>query len=112
MSSGTDVLRLLSKLQVQTSFQEDGQAALSFGSVSPRVLALINPQEKEWRLHSKETALKRPEMPFDVLGVWAEYNPLELAINIPPVVIDAQFEKSAPCLTPPCLRKTPYQLNH
>jgi hypothetical protein len=60
---------------------------LSFGSGLPGVLALITPWEKEWRLHSVETALKGPEMPFKVLGVWVEDSPLGLAINIPPVVI-------------------------
>jgi hypothetical protein len=57
---------------------------LSFGSGLPGVLALITPWEEEWRLHSVETALKGPE----VQGVWAEDNPLGLAINIPPVVIE------------------------
>jgi hypothetical protein len=52
---------LLSKLQAQFSFQEDGQAALSFGSGPPKVLALITLQE--------ETALKGPEMLFKVPGV-------------------------------------------
>jgi hypothetical protein len=61
---------------------------LSFGSGLCRVLALITPREEEWRLHSKETALKGPEMPFEVPGVWAEDNPPGLAINIPPVVIE------------------------
>jgi hypothetical protein len=29
-------------------------------------------------------------MPFKVPGVWAEENPLGLAVNIPPVVIDVK----------------------
>jgi hypothetical protein len=79
---------LLSKLQAQISFQEEGEAALSFGSVTPRVLALITPREEEWKLHSDETALKGPKMPFEVPGIWAKDNPPGLAINIPPVVIE------------------------
>jgi hypothetical protein len=38
---------LLSKLQAQISFQEDGQTALSFNSGPPRVLALIAPPKIE-----------------------------------------------------------------
>jgi hypothetical protein len=64
------------------------KSLLSFGSGLPVVLALVTSQEEEWRLHLVETALKGPEMPFKVLGVWAEDNPLELAINIPSVVIE------------------------
>jgi hypothetical protein len=79
---------LLSKLQAQISFQEDEQAALSFGLRPPRVLALNPPWEEAWRLHSVETVIQEPEMPFKVLGVWAEDNPLGLAINVPPVVIE------------------------
>jgi hypothetical protein len=79
---------LLSKLQAQVSFQEDGQAALSFGSGPPRGLPLITPQREEWRLHSLETALKGSEIPLKVPGVWAENNPLRLAVNIPPMVIE------------------------
>jgi hypothetical protein len=77
---------LLSKLQAQISFQEIGQTALSFSSGPPRVLALITPWEEEWRLHSVEAALRRQEMPLKVPGIWAEDNPLGLAVNIPPVV--------------------------
>jgi hypothetical protein len=61
---------------------------LSFGSGPPRVLALITSWEEEWRLHLEETALKGPEMPFEVLGLWVEDNPLGPVINIPPVVIE------------------------
>jgi hypothetical protein len=75
---------LLSKLRAQISFQEDGQAALSFGSGPPRVLALVTPREEEWRLYSVETALKGPKILFKVPGVWAEDNPLGLTVNIPP----------------------------
>jgi hypothetical protein len=79
---------LLSKVWAQVTFQEDGQAVLSFGSETPRVLALVTPWEEECRLHSVETALKGPEIPFKVPGVWAEDSPLGLAVNIPPVVIE------------------------
>jgi hypothetical protein len=65
---------------------------LSFGSGPPRVLALITPQEEEWRLHSVETAFKGPEMPFEVPGVWVENNLLGLAINIFPVVIEINLK--------------------
>jgi hypothetical protein len=75
---------------------------LNFGSGPPIVLALITPQEEEWRLYSVETALKGPEMPFEVLGVWAEGNPLGLAINIPPVVIERK-----PGVTPISVRQYP-----
>jgi hypothetical protein len=34
---------MLSKLQAQISFQEDGQKALSFGSGAPLFLAIITP---------------------------------------------------------------------
>jgi hypothetical protein len=79
---------VLIKLWAQISFQEDGQAALSFASGTTRVLALITHWAEEWRLHSVETALKGPEMPFKAPGVWAEDNPLGIAVNIPPVVIE------------------------
>jgi hypothetical protein len=62
MSSGTDGPRT-------AKCQEDGQAALSFNSGPPGVLDLITSQEEEWRLHSVKTALKGPEMPFEVPGV-------------------------------------------
>jgi hypothetical protein len=75
---------------------------LSFGSGPPRVLALITPQEEEWKLHSVETALKAPEMPFDVLVVWAEDNPSGLALNIPPVVIEIK-----PGVTPKRVKQYP-----
>jgi hypothetical protein len=44
-------------------------SSFKLGSGPPRVLVLITPQEKEWRLYSIETALKGPEVPFKVLGV-------------------------------------------
>jgi hypothetical protein len=47
---------LLCKLGSQISFQENGQAAVSFDSEPPRALVLITPQEEEWRLHSVKTA--------------------------------------------------------
>jgi hypothetical protein len=62
--------------------------ALNFDSGPLRVLALITLQEEEWRLHSVNTALKGPEMPFEVPGVLVEDYPLGLAINIPLVVIE------------------------
>jgi hypothetical protein len=61
--------------------------ALNFGSGPLQILAVITPWEKEWRLHSEETAFKGPETPFEVLGVRVEDSPLGLAINILPVVI-------------------------
>jgi hypothetical protein len=65
---------------------------LSLGSGPPRVSVLITPQEEEWRLHSGETALKGPEMPFEVPGIWVENNLLGLSINILPVVIEINLE--------------------
>jgi hypothetical protein len=82
---------LLSKLWAQISFQEDGQATLSFGSGCPKALTLITTLKEEWRLHSVQTALKGPEIPFKVLGVWTEDNPVGLTINIPPVVIERKL---------------------
>jgi hypothetical protein len=93
---------LLSKFPAQVSFQEGGQAALSFGSGLPRVLALVTPWEEEWRLHSVGTALMGPEMPFKFPGVWAEDNPPGLAISIPPVVIEIK-----PGVTPIRVRQYP-----
>jgi hypothetical protein len=75
-----------------TQFSEGWTRGLSFGSGPPRVLALITPQEEEWRLYSVETAFKGPEMPFEVPGVWVENNLLGLAINILPVVIEINLE--------------------
>jgi hypothetical protein len=66
---------MLGKLWVQISFQEDGQMALCFSSGPPRILALITPQEEEWRAYSIQTALKGSELPFKIPGVWAEDNP-------------------------------------
>jgi hypothetical protein len=93
---------LLSKLMAQISFQEDGQVAFSFGSELAKILALITPREEEWRLHSVKTALKGSEMCFKVPGVWAEDNPLGLAIHIPPVVIEIK-----PVVTPVRVRQYP-----
>jgi hypothetical protein len=70
------VQNLLSKLQAQISFQEDGEVALSFSSQPLKVLALITPWEEKWRLHSVEMPLKGPKMPFEVPGVWMEDNPV------------------------------------
>jgi hypothetical protein len=92
----------LSKLQAQISFQEGGQTALSFGTGPPWVLAFITPWEEECRLHSVETALKEPEMSFEVPGVWAEDNPPGLAVNIPLVVIEIK-----PGVTPVRMRQYP-----
>jgi hypothetical protein len=85
MSSGTDGPR--SAKQTAGPDQFSG-GWTSFGSGTPRVLALVTPWEEEWRLHSIETALKGPEMPFKILGIWTKDNPLGLAVNIPPMVIE------------------------
>jgi hypothetical protein len=65
-------------------------------------LALITSWEEEWGLHSVETTLRGPEMPFKVLGVWTEDNPPGLAINIPPAVIEVK-----PRVTPIRVRQYP-----
>jgi hypothetical protein len=104
MSSSTDGPKSAKQAVGQDQFSEDGQAALSFGSGFPRVLALVTPREEEWRLHSVKTALMGPEMPFRALEVWAEDNPLGLAINIPPVVIEIRLR-----VTPVKMRQHPIQ---
>jgi hypothetical protein len=61
----------------------------------------------------KQTALKGPEVPFKVLGVWAKDSPLGIAINIPPVVIEIK-----PGVTPikmrqyPIPMRTPKEISH
>jgi hypothetical protein len=78
---------LLSKLQTQISF------AVRFGLSSHHSLEEV---------HSVKTALKGPEMPFEVPGIWAEDNPPGLAVNIPPVVIEIK-----PGVTPVRMRQYP-----
>jgi hypothetical protein len=88
MSSGTDGLRSAKQAEGPSQFSGGWTSGFELWLEPPRFLALITPWEEEWRLHSVETALKGPEMPFKAPGVWAEDNPLGIAVNIPPVVIE------------------------
>ena len=47
------------------------------------------PQREEWCLYSlMEEPQQEPELPFSILGVWAEDNPSGLDQNIPPAIVE------------------------
>ena len=54
-----------------------------------KMMSLMVPQGEEWHLFScPNSTLEITEMPFQIPRVWAEDNPLGLARNILPVVIE------------------------
>jgi hypothetical protein len=83
---------LLCKLRAQITFDSDGIAALKLRGPEAKIMTLTTAQEEEWQLcASKKEIPEMPELPFKILGVWVEDNLLELAQNIPPVVVELKL---------------------
>jgi hypothetical protein len=77
------------KFQPQITFTPHGEATLSFGWPIVKVLALTASKSEEWWLFVPQEPLKPLELPFpDVLGVWAEENPLGIARHMLPAVVE------------------------
>jgi hypothetical protein len=81
--------RDLCKLRAQITFDSDGMAALKLRGPEAKILTLTVVQEKEWQLCASKKEI--PELPFKILGIWAEDSPPGLARNIPLVVVELKL---------------------
>lgn len=96
---------LLGKLQARVNLDSRGQAALTSGRPEARVMLLMVPRGKEWRLCSLiGGSQQEPELPFKLPIVWAEDSPPGLARHVPPVVVElksgAEPALQKQCFTP------------
>uniref|UniRef100_A0A8C8VM59 ribonuclease H n=1 Tax=Pelusios castaneus TaxID=367368 RepID=A0A8C8VM59_9SAUR len=95
---------LLSKLQAQIHFQQNGLVSLQLGSQDPLVhVCLVTPLAEEWRLHQTDkNEVNSLWKWMAVPDVWAEDNPPGLAKYATPVVV-----KLKPGTQPVSIRQYP-----
>ena len=80
---------LLTNLGAQITFAPGKRTSLTLGSQSALMKAMTMPREDEWHLcYSRSEKINPPSLLIEFSDVWAEKEPLGLATNHAPIVVD------------------------
>ena len=80
---------LVTKLGAQIIFAHRKPGSLTLGSQLALMMAMTVPREDEWHLcYSRSEKINPPSLLIEFSDVWAEKEPLGLATNHAPIVVD------------------------